>query len=240
MAEAIQSCSAGMPLSSYTPPLARSETDTRPMTSSTSLLVCRLIVFQFVFRWRRLWPRIAEHLGVRPEGFAGEPRPLEEQMAGQEDAWAAVARREGLVEPDLSRVASWWHTDADLGRPFEVFADMGRSRDLGFTGHRRTEESFLRALDRYREARILPYAVALGLSSAWAKFMKKSKGPTPAWFHALSHGDPGTAFSVFIATGGAGAHGGMSRERFFVYIFVGYIIYSACSAAVVPSVSRGR
>ncbi|MDO9408697.1 SDR family oxidoreductase [Patulibacter sp.] len=109
-----------------------------------------------VFRWRHLWPRIAEHLGVRPEGFEGEPRPLEQQMAGQEEAWAAIARREGLVEPDLSRVASWWHTDADLGRPFEVFADMGRSRDLGFTGHRRTEESVLRALDRYREARILP------------------------------------------------------------------------------------
>lgn len=37
---------------------------------------------------------------------------------------------------------------------------MGRSRDRGFTGHRRTAESFLRALDHYREARILPSAPA--------------------------------------------------------------------------------
>jgi nucleoside-diphosphate-sugar epimerase len=109
-----------------------------------------------VFRWRTLWPRIAAHLGVEPEGFSGEPRPLEAQMAGLEDAWRAIAEREGLVEGDLTRVASWWHTDADLGRPFEVFADMGRSRDLGFTGHRRTPEAFLAALDRYREARLLP------------------------------------------------------------------------------------
>ena len=58
------------------------------------------------------------------------------------------------------------------------------------------------------EARILPFAVALGLASAWAKFMKKSKGHTPAWFHAASHGDPGAAFSVFVATGGSGASGG--------------------------------
>lgn len=58
------------------------------------------------------------------------------------------------------------------------------------------------------EARILPYAVGLGLASAWAKFMKKSKGQTPAWFHAVSHADAGAAFSVFIATGGSGAHGG--------------------------------
>ncbi|WP_026911706.1 SDR family oxidoreductase [Patulibacter minatonensis] len=109
-----------------------------------------------VFRWRTLWPRIAEHLGVEPEGFAGEPRPLERQMAGLEDTWRAIAEREGLVEPDLSRVASWWHTDADLGRPFEVFADTGRSRDLGFTGHRRTPEAVLRTLDAYRSARVLP------------------------------------------------------------------------------------
>jgi hypothetical protein len=58
------------------------------------------------------------------------------------------------------------------------------------------------------EARILPYAVALGLASAWSKFMKKTKGRTPAWFHAATHGEAGTSFSVFIATGGAGAHGG--------------------------------
>jgi nucleoside-diphosphate-sugar epimerase len=109
-----------------------------------------------VFRWRALWPTIAAHLGVEPEGFSGEPRPLEQQMEGLEGTWRTIAGREGLVEPELARVASWWHTDADLGRPFEVFADMGRSRDLGFTGHRRTEASFLRALDRYREARILP------------------------------------------------------------------------------------
>jgi hypothetical protein len=58
------------------------------------------------------------------------------------------------------------------------------------------------------EARILPLAVALGLAAAWAKFMKRSKGHTPAWFHAACHADAGSAFSVLVATGGAGAHGG--------------------------------
>jgi hypothetical protein len=58
------------------------------------------------------------------------------------------------------------------------------------------------------EARILPYAVALGLASAWSKFMKKGKVQTPAWFHAASEADAVPAFAVFIATSGAGAHGG--------------------------------
>src|SRR5687767_1651956 len=47
MAPASQSVSAGMPLSSYTPPLARSDTDTRPITSMACLFVVRLII---VFR----------------------------------------------------------------------------------------------------------------------------------------------------------------------------------------------
>jgi nucleoside-diphosphate-sugar epimerase len=109
-----------------------------------------------VFRWRRLWPQIAEHLGVPAEGFAGEPRPLETQMAGAEPVWRRIAEREGLAESDLSRVASWWHTDADLGRPFEVFADSGKSRALGFTSSRRTADAFLATIDRYRDAGLLP------------------------------------------------------------------------------------
>jgi nucleoside-diphosphate-sugar epimerase len=111
-----------------------------------------------VFRWRRLWPQIAAHLGVPAEGYADAPRPLEVQMADAEPVWRAIAEREGLAEPDLSRVASWWHTDADLGRPFEVFADSGKSRALGFTSSVRTRDAFLRAIDRYRDAGLLPPA----------------------------------------------------------------------------------
>jgi hypothetical protein len=70
--------------------------------------------------------------------------------------WAALAEEHGLVEPDLDRVASWWHTDSDLGRPIECFADMRRSRERGFDRNRVTLQSFLSTFDRYREAGILP------------------------------------------------------------------------------------
>ena len=109
-----------------------------------------------VFRWRGMWPRLAGYFGVEPEGFQGAPRPLEEQMRGSAQSWKALADRHGLVEPDVSRLASWWHTDADLGRNVEVLADMGKSRDRGFTGYRRTDESFLRLFDRYRDEKIIP------------------------------------------------------------------------------------
>jgi hypothetical protein len=106
-----------------------------------------------------MWPRLAAHLGVDASlvsGPSGAPQPLEVQMAGREDDWAALAARHGLVEPDLARVASWWHTDADLGREMEVVTDMGKSREAGFVGFRRTERAFTELFDRYRAAHLVP------------------------------------------------------------------------------------
>ena len=51
---------------------------------------------------------------------------------------------------------SWWHTDGDLGRPLECFADMRRSRERGFLNARVSVDSFTCAFDRYREVGILP------------------------------------------------------------------------------------
>ncbi len=111
-----------------------------------------------VFRWRWMWPRLAEHLGVEPVGFSDAPRPLEQQMADAGPVWAEVVARHGLVEPDLARVASWWHTDADLGRDIEVVTDVSKSRLAGFTTHHRTLDSFRALFDRYVDDRLVPPA----------------------------------------------------------------------------------
>ena len=68
-----------------------------------------------IFRWSWLWPRIAKWFGVTWEGFEGAPVPLEGQMTNDGEVWKKMAAKYGLVEPDLSRVASPWHTDLDLG-----------------------------------------------------------------------------------------------------------------------------
>ncbi len=109
-----------------------------------------------VFRWRWLWPLLAARLGVDAEGFEGEPRPLEEQMADAAETWSRIAEREGLAEADVDRVASWWHTDGDLGRDMECLADMTRSRVLGFTGYRPTLHAFLDLFGRLEEAGVVP------------------------------------------------------------------------------------
>ena len=109
-----------------------------------------------VFRWRRMWPRLAEALDVEPVPFNGEPAPLVEQMAAAAQVWPGIVGRHGLRESNVEGLASWWHTDADLGRTIETFTDMGRSRRLGFTGVRDSESSFNDLFQRLRDQRIVP------------------------------------------------------------------------------------
>lgn len=49
---------------------------------------------------------------------------------------------------------------------------------------------------------LLPYAVALGAGSAWAKRLKREHASPPAWFHAAGDED---AFAAFAAAAGATA-----------------------------------
>jgi nucleoside-diphosphate-sugar epimerase len=109
-----------------------------------------------VFRWSWMWGRIAAWFGIEAAAFDGSVMPLEAQMAGDAPAWRAIAEREGLAEPDLARLASAWHTDADLGRPIEVVADMSKSRQMGFTAYQATDLAFFDLFGRLREDRLIP------------------------------------------------------------------------------------
>lgn len=109
-----------------------------------------------LFRWRWMWPRIADMLGVRAEGYRGSPRPLAAQMEHAPELWPRIAARYDLVEPDIDKVASWWHTDGDLNRPIECFTDMTRSRQNGFLEHASTEESFAALFSKLQANRVIP------------------------------------------------------------------------------------
>jgi nucleoside-diphosphate-sugar epimerase len=109
-----------------------------------------------VFRWSWMWGRIADWFGIEPVPFDGTVRPLEAQMANDGPLWRQIAEREGLVEPDLSRLASPWHTDADLGRPIEVVTDMSKSRRLGFTRYQPTDDAFTELFVALRADRLIP------------------------------------------------------------------------------------
>ena len=109
-----------------------------------------------VFRWSWMWGRIAAWFGLEPAAFDGTIQPLERQMSQDGPVWAEIADRHGLVERDLGRLASAWHTDADLGRPIEVVTDMSKSRRLGFLDYQATDDAFLDLFARLRTGRVIP------------------------------------------------------------------------------------
>jgi len=104
-----------------------------------------------LFRWRWLWPQIAAYFGVEWQGPpAGGTLPLEPRMKDAAQRWRALAAKHGLAEPDVYQLASWWHTDGDLGRVQECVNDMTESRLRGFCGFQSTPFSFFDLFGRLR------------------------------------------------------------------------------------------
>ncbi|WP_313607017.1 SDR family oxidoreductase [Rhizobium sp.] len=109
-----------------------------------------------VFRWKWMWKRIADWFGIDAAEFDGSVTPLEGIMADDAPVWKDIAERHGLVEHDLTRLASPWHTDADLGRPIEVVTDMSKSRRRGFLEYQPTDDAFYDLFAKLRRERFIP------------------------------------------------------------------------------------
>ncbi|MBE7728898.1 SDR family oxidoreductase [Komagataeibacter sp. FXV3] len=109
-----------------------------------------------VFRWKWLWGELAAWFGIDPAPYPGHATSLEHMLADKGPQWADIARRHGLRDAVLGRLASAWHTDADLGRPVECVTDMSLSRRLGFTGYQYTPDSFFDLFERLRAGRYIP------------------------------------------------------------------------------------
>lgn len=109
-----------------------------------------------VFRWNWMWERIADYFGIEAAGYAGHVNRLEDMMKRADNDWKVILAKHKLRQTTIDQVASWWHTDSDLSRSFETFADMSKSRKLGFFDYKKSSESFFELFDKLREERIIP------------------------------------------------------------------------------------
>jgi len=109
-----------------------------------------------IFRWSWMWEKIADWFGIEAAPFPAQPAPLEVQLKDAAPVWKKIAQKYNLAEADLSKLASPWHTDADLGRPMEVLTDMSKSRKLGFLDYQSTHESFSDLFTQLRQTNIIP------------------------------------------------------------------------------------
>ena len=109
-----------------------------------------------VFRWRKMWGRIAGYFGIEAAPYPGQPNPLATTLADAGPDWEKLVARHGLKPNRLEAIAPWWHVDADLGRTQECMADMSRSRELGFLDYQSTWLSFVELFDTLRREKIIP------------------------------------------------------------------------------------
>jgi hypothetical protein len=104
------------------------------------------------FRWRDLWPYLAELFRLR--SGAVRPMPLARWMADKAPVWERVRARHGLVLP-LERVADWAFADFFLGLEWDVHSSMAAARAAGFTGAVDTWAMFAEQIAGYRAAKVL-------------------------------------------------------------------------------------
>lgn len=107
-----------------------------------------------LFRWKYLWPRIAQLLGMP----CGEVRTLSlaEWMADKAPIWERIVTRHKLNPRRLDQLAPWSFGDFVFGQRCDVISSMTNVRKIGFHYVVDTEEMYLAVLQQYREAHILP------------------------------------------------------------------------------------
>jgi nucleoside-diphosphate-sugar epimerase len=107
-----------------------------------------------VFRWQRLWPRVAEYFQME----AGEARAIElaAHMAHMGPLWDSLVERHGLGRRPLGDLVDWAFADTLFAQSWDVISDTAKCRAFGFDKFVDTEAMFIRRFDELRKRRIIP------------------------------------------------------------------------------------
>lgn len=106
------------------------------------------------FRWRDVWTRIADGLGME----AGEPAPMKlaTHMRWQAPVWDRIVREHGLVATPWEKLVAWPFGDFVFGTAFDMVSDTDAIRAAGFGETIDSAEAILAAIARLQARRILP------------------------------------------------------------------------------------
>lgn len=130
----------------------------RGLTFMATAPSCRNQAFNItngdIFRWQRLWLRIAAAFDIAP----GVVRTivLADWMRDKQPLWERIVKKHGLQPMRLEDIAQWNFADWVFRQTYDIVSSTTKLRRAGFHEAVDTEEMFLDHLARYREARILP------------------------------------------------------------------------------------
>lgn len=106
------------------------------------------------FRWRDVWPMLAEHFGMAVGTV--QPLALRTFMADKSPLWATIAREHGLRSERMDEIADWAFADVMFDGAWEQTASVVKAHQHGFTGMVDTEAMLLDILSQYRALKLLP------------------------------------------------------------------------------------
>jgi nucleoside-diphosphate-sugar epimerase len=106
------------------------------------------------FRWRNVWPRIADFFDM-PTGDV-QTIPLVEFMADKAPLWDKIVETHGLLPTPYEQMAAWPFADYVFGCDWDVMTDTTKIRLAGYQRFERSEEMFLKLFGQFREIRAIP------------------------------------------------------------------------------------
>ena len=107
-----------------------------------------------VFRWRYIWPRVADFFQMQPGPV--QTMNLSQRASSTAVIWQEIAARHRLRSMSFDDLGDWGYFDFTLRSDFDDISGTLKARRCGFTEFVESEEALLRLFQRLREARIIP------------------------------------------------------------------------------------
>ena len=106
------------------------------------------------FRWRNVWPRIAEVFDMK----VGEVQTisLTQHMTDKAGLWEAMTKKYRLRKFAYDQLVAWPFADYVFGSDWDVMTSTTKARQFGFHDVVDTEDMFCRLLRRFRAEKIVP------------------------------------------------------------------------------------
>lgn len=106
------------------------------------------------FRWRNMWPRIAQVFEM-PAGDV-QTISLTQHMGDKADLWRRMTERHGLKPFAFDQLVAWPFADYVFACDWDVMSDVTKIRLAGFQDVVDSEEMFVRLLTKFRAERVVP------------------------------------------------------------------------------------
>jgi len=107
------------------------------------------------FRWRELWPQLAEYFGMEP-GISKNGFSVQTRFLGKESLWREIVAEHGLQPYELRELISPRFLDESMVIDWDATFSMDKARRLGFDAQLDNAQMFRDLFDRLRAKKIIP------------------------------------------------------------------------------------